>query len=389
MLASDIREALKKFSQIDDNKYLELYCDLISKNLTKKQEKYKTQSHHIIPKSLYKINNLEMDNSRNNVVNLLYKDHILAHYYLCLCSLDPLFRYYMFISIHYIKGIDSINVSDEIDDFVKSLDEYQVLYEENIKYHGRLSSERNKGFKFSEESRKKISEAMKKEKQDMIPVYIVGDDSSYKFIHRDELDNYISLGYVRGRPKSISNKIGDSLRGKSLSPNTIDKLKEAHKGSVIICMGDQEKHIHTSELDKYLTDGWTLGRSSKSKHAISSGSVGKPGTFSGKEHTDEARAKIGIKNSGGKYVHKGDVVKHISIEDVDAYLEDGWVIGNSNNGSKKGSKCWVTNGVDNKLIKVEEVDEYILDGWTHGRNVNKDIGDISKEEFENLLTINL
>lgn len=35
---------------------------------------------------LFQTNSLEIDNSKENLVNLYYKDHILAHYYLCLCT---------------------------------------------------------------------------------------------------------------------------------------------------------------------------------------------------------------------------------------------------------------------------------------------------------------
>lgn len=48
--------------------------------------KFKTQLHHIIPRKYYTYNKLEINNSRENLVNLLYKDHILAHYYLALCA---------------------------------------------------------------------------------------------------------------------------------------------------------------------------------------------------------------------------------------------------------------------------------------------------------------
>lgn len=38
-----------------------------------------TEEHHIICKSFYKYLNLPVDNSKNNLVRLLFKDHCKAH----------------------------------------------------------------------------------------------------------------------------------------------------------------------------------------------------------------------------------------------------------------------------------------------------------------------
>jgi len=83
-----MKNKLKKLKGIIINKYFRKYCDLILKNKNTPDIKFKTQKHHIIPKFYFKTNNLEIDNSKENLVNLLYKDHILAHYYLCLFLID-------------------------------------------------------------------------------------------------------------------------------------------------------------------------------------------------------------------------------------------------------------------------------------------------------------
>lgn len=40
----------------------------------------------MLPKCYFISKGLNIDNSKENLVNLLYKDHILGHYYLCLCT---------------------------------------------------------------------------------------------------------------------------------------------------------------------------------------------------------------------------------------------------------------------------------------------------------------
>lgn len=69
-----------------DNEFLDKYIELIKKNNSRNQEKFKTERHHILPKCYFKYNNLLVDESIENIVNLLYVDHVLAHYYLSKCS---------------------------------------------------------------------------------------------------------------------------------------------------------------------------------------------------------------------------------------------------------------------------------------------------------------
>lgn len=45
--------------------------------------------HHIIPKCWYKMNGLEIDNSKENLVLLSYEEHILVHKLAILCAATP------------------------------------------------------------------------------------------------------------------------------------------------------------------------------------------------------------------------------------------------------------------------------------------------------------
>ena len=82
-----------------DNEYMDRYADLMLLNLLTKKERGKTQVHHIIP-----VNTIKKDDEdiwggqlryqrikqarkeKSDSVNLLYKDHLLAHAYLTLCQ---------------------------------------------------------------------------------------------------------------------------------------------------------------------------------------------------------------------------------------------------------------------------------------------------------------
>ena len=116
----ELKTKLLNTDYVIDNIYLDKYCELILnfKNLNK--IKFKTNLHHIIPKAFYKIKNLQIDNSKINLVNLYFSDHILAHYYLCLCTIEPL-KTKCILALNFLIGKYNFNI--------ENLDEYQNLYE--------------------------------------------------------------------------------------------------------------------------------------------------------------------------------------------------------------------------------------------------------------------
>ena len=47
-----------------------------------------TEMHHIIPRFFYKLKNMNIDNSDNNLVQMSIKNHFLVHYYGAKCAND-------------------------------------------------------------------------------------------------------------------------------------------------------------------------------------------------------------------------------------------------------------------------------------------------------------
>ena len=76
---------LKNHEGFIPNEYLNEYLNLLESNKTV-HEPFHTEKHHIIPRSYFKLHNLEIDNSSDNLIDLTYGDHILAHYYLSKCT---------------------------------------------------------------------------------------------------------------------------------------------------------------------------------------------------------------------------------------------------------------------------------------------------------------
>jgi hypothetical protein len=79
-----------------DNEWLEKYLELVKLNCTNRRITGKTQEHHAIPVNSYwtsikpykRAEALKLaESDKNNFkIHLLYKDHLLAHSYLTLCT---------------------------------------------------------------------------------------------------------------------------------------------------------------------------------------------------------------------------------------------------------------------------------------------------------------
>ena len=93
-----------------DNEWLDKYLEMIEDNLNTSRDRKSTQAHHAIPVNSYwtsdqpynrrEAEKLSKADQTNFSVNLLYKDHLLIHSYLTLCTnLDK-------VQIHYEAQAD-------------------------------------------------------------------------------------------------------------------------------------------------------------------------------------------------------------------------------------------------------------------------------------------
>lgn len=85
-MKQNLKEQLLRIGLVKDNEFLNKYVDLIYTNKNRTMEKFSTQGHHIIPRYFKKIIGDETIEAKENLVNLLFSDHLLAHYYLMKCS---------------------------------------------------------------------------------------------------------------------------------------------------------------------------------------------------------------------------------------------------------------------------------------------------------------
>lgn len=146
-----LKENLINLNLFLNNEYLDKYVQLIYNSAQLIYDAQKMQKHHIIPRSYYMIKQIPVNNSETNLVTLLYKDHILAHYYLSLCTVGDLQQAmrnaFMMLT----------NFRPEFNAHL--LDKYQQIYEEWC--NNRLGvSPGNKGKPMSPEQKQRISQTL-------------------------------------------------------------------------------------------------------------------------------------------------------------------------------------------------------------------------------------
>ena len=268
-----LKQKLLETANFIDNKYLTLYCDLISKNLTRVREKYKTQAHHAIPCACYKNRKTADIDGNNFKVNLLFKDHIVAHYYLCLCAKESQIRYKMIAAIEFILGKSNNTTNAEIAESLKNWllnDElYQQKYEEFAKIRknrlqdpivrekarqkllGHATSDAtrkkisiaNTGRRLSAEHKQKLSEAhlgistwnkgLPANNRNKVCLYDTKLDKVF-YVNKDAVENYLAAGFIRGNPK-CGRKDGSGTRNIKVVCIEINRVFNSIKEAAVWC----------------------------------------------------------------------------------------------------------------------------------------------------------
>ena len=130
-----MKEKLLKSGWFINNEYLDQYLDLVL-NKEKEYTCY-TEYHHINQRKYYKLCNLPVDNSKNNLVLLSFADHVKAHWLLYNCTTGKLkaANRNAFISMITFKA-DSLLVRGLTDEEYQQLQQYhdQCINDQDTKY---------------------------------------------------------------------------------------------------------------------------------------------------------------------------------------------------------------------------------------------------------------
>lgn len=140
--------------------------------------------HHIIPKCWFKMNNLPIDNSKDNLVLLSYEDHIKVHKLMYLCTSSKMKRNMAFAYHRLTKGKIVAN------DCFKG--ENSAMYGKHLSKEAKMKiSVARKGKPMSEEHYRKLSVAFK------------GDNNPF---------------YGKHHTEETRRKMSESRRGKKRGP---------------------------------------------------------------------------------------------------------------------------------------------------------------------------
>ena len=332
-----LTEKLLNTNLFDDNGYFKSYIALVEANKNTKKQKFKTQAHHIIPAvacDMYNINK----NTNDNLVNLLYKDHVLAHYYLALCSKNILFKFKMICAINFILGkAKQVKLnSDELRSFTLNLDKYQELYEEYKKYFAEQISKKNLGHTTSEECKRKISENNKGR------VYVYRD-GVVRALHKEEVQLFLDNGWQLGNIKCQNRK--------------------TCKGYTVVNKNGIEKYIPKEKLDQFILEGWIPGRS---KNHIAATKIGTQKYYDGLSKEEKIK-KYGVNKGKTHSTSEETKLKNSQARKGKKQPESQKLKTSIN---KKGT-IHMTNGEKDIMIKEEREQEFLDKGFYRGRSKNR------------------
>lgn len=197
---SIIKEKLLNTGILSDCEWLDKYVDLIYHNIDSEYIPGKSHKHHIIPRCYFTHIICDENSARDNesfTVNVLMKEHIIAHCYLCLSTTNEWFKYFMYMSVKQIIGCKYPIKLSEIEKLTyRNLDIVQQCYEQCA--HIRISNNpmRVTKFKSIHDNKMKSPEVRKKISDTLHARYVKGE--LFTAQHREKLRDAVSQRTARG-----------------------------------------------------------------------------------------------------------------------------------------------------------------------------------------------
>lgn len=214
------------------------------------------------------------------------------------------------------------------------------------------------------------------------------------------------IGYIRNKsidpesrvsPTKGKIHINDGVRNKLVFPSqldiflskgwTIGETNKSTKGKIVVHLKDEERFIYPEELNDYLSNGWTKGGKSRN---LGAKSFAKNQIWVFKEdrqiRIEPKDLDEYLKNGWSKglcqsttkgYIRitNGESDRNIhpeNIKELNFYLSNGWYKGSSS-ATNKG-RIWINNKDIEKQIYKTELEQYMDEGWSRGRCIKKNVG---------------
>ena len=324
---NNLKQLLLESEQFIDCEALDDYVKLIEKNRDNEVIEGKTNKHHILPESLFTTRGLPENNSPECVVNLMYKDHILAHYYLWEAA-KPESRqsYCNSYAVCFMTNTKEIPNKDSL---LSDLSRYQEMREAWHLWNKKI----NTGKVLSEETKKKIGDAARdriksEHTRKLLSAALTGRKLSEE--HKQSLRHPKSTTINMKKPKSEQAKINMSL-------SKIGKTR-----------GPRPDHVR-EKISK---------------------------TLMGHPVSEETRKASIAANTDKKCLFKDGEYKWFFTEiDIATALQAGWILKGrpKSEDNKKAlsiahtGRIWITDGIVTKKIKDNEFSDYEKLGFRKGR----------------------
>lgn len=279
---------------------------------------------------------------------------------------------------YYYYGVHSSNIEPEFDDYEGSGTNIKKLIKE--KGHGIFEREILDFYDTREESLE-AEEALVTEEVILDPFCLnrvkgggTLDTSGIRYDEetRKKMGKH-SLGTKR-KPESIEKMIYTKrARGTDKhNEETKKKLSEIRKGKIPVKKGNIEKRIKREELNDYLSSGWETGHTETRNKKISISKMGEKNPMFGKHWTEEQKEKmLNTKYKHGTNLHSKETKEKLAKLNKEKAKDPEFLkkLSNSLKGKNiwsKGRKFINKNGIM-KSVLPEEVQIYLDEGWIIGR----------------------
>lgn len=130
----------------------------------------------------------------------------------------------------------------------------------------------------------------------------INNGTIHKRVLPEDLDYWLSQGWVLGRTKALRESISSSRKGR----------ESVFKGTILLVKDEREVRVSPEDLEKFLADGYVRGRSKSFSEKRSKYLQGNSNT----------RGRKRIYNSEG-------IEKLVPKDQIESYLSKGWVLGTS------------------------------------------------------------
>ena len=287
---------------------------MIKENKSTKYQKFKTQKHHILPRCYYTRNNIIVDDSEENTVYLSTYNHMVAHYYLALCT-NGYMKHLMCGAFLFITSLNKESLNKDLFELEETLHNISEIKETYF---------RNKP-KFTDEQKRNLSLGHKGKMR-----WMTNGEIS-KQVKIEDIEDYLNKGFVFGRQgpsKEAREKIRNTLSGRKASQDTLDKRNKLYYTNPEYCKKLSESHLGY-KVSKEAKE--KLSKTNKGKHFFNNGIINvftyecppgfKPGMLHklSKEELHERLSKAQQKVNHA--TNKGKVVVYIDRRKKFVYLE--------------------------------------------------------------------